>query len=202
MDDFKESLGKTLCSAREAAGISLDDAVYIGKIPRDVILALESEDFGYFNSPLYARSFLQQYGNYVGVDVELWLDDIEPTAMIDGDDLESLIDLSGSAVSSALVEKPKKNKPGGSMAAVWLILITGGLIFGGVKAYQSLEKKLSEEQPPAELTKKPPEDSEPTEEKIEEIAATDTIDEDSPPPPRNEPEAPKRAIPVSELTLD
>ena len=95
MDDIKDSLGKALRTAREAAGISMDDAVYLGKMPRDVIQALENEDFGFFNSPLYARSFLKQYGDYVGVDVVPWLDDIEPTAMIDGDDLESLIDLSG-----------------------------------------------------------------------------------------------------------
>lgn len=190
MDDFKESLGKTLRDAREAAGTSLDDAVYLGKIPRDVVLALESENFGYFNSPLYARSFLQQYGDYVGVDVELWLDDIEPTAMIDGDDLESLIDLSGPAAAPALKEKKlKKKKSGGSTAAIWLILLTGGLIFGGIKVFELLDKQLSEDDPPPELSKSP---AETIESENEEIAETKPVEEE--PTPRIEPEAPKRAI--------
>lgn len=196
MDDFKESLGKTLQNAREAAGISMDDAVYLGKMPRDVIQALESEDFGFFNSPLYARSFLQQYGNYVGVDVELWLDDIEPTAMIDGDDLESLIDFTSPAAAPVLQEKSKRKKSSGSMAAVWLLLITGGLIFGGVKVYESLDKQLSTEEPPAELSKSPADTSKP---EIEETAKIEPVEEKK--PALVEPEAPKRAI-VIELPED
>ncbi|MGJ8644588.1 MAG: helix-turn-helix domain-containing protein [Luteolibacter sp.] len=196
MDDFKESLGKTLRTAREAAGISMDDAVYLGKMPRDVIQALESEDFGFFNSPLYARSFLQQYGNYVGVDVELWLDDIEPTAMIDGDDLESLIDLSAPTGVSMLQEKPKKKKSSGSMAAVWLVIITGGLIFGGVKVYESLDQQLSVEVPPVESSKPPADTPEP---ETEEIVNIEPVEEKK--PALAEPEAPKRAI-VIELPED
>lgn len=195
---MKESLGKALRSAREGAGISVDDAVYIGKLPRGVIHALESEDFGYFNSPLYARSFLQQYGNYVGVDVEHWLDDIEPTAMIDGDDLESLIDLSGSAVASVLRERSKKAKSSSRMPAIWLILVTGGLIYGGVKVYETFEQKHSEESP---IVQDEGSKQEPLESLLpEEIPETVPAEEKT--AARNEPEAPKRAIPVSEPSLD
>ena len=195
MEDLKESLGKTLHSARKAAGLSVDDAVYIGKIPRDVVKALEAEDFGFFNSPLYARSFLQQYGDYVGVDVDLWLDDIEPTAMIDGDDLESLIDLSGPAVGVPLQEKPKRKKSGGSssMAVVWLVLLTGGLIYGGIKAYDVLDARFAPAPTPSEETKTAAKTPEPEAEepaKPEPVVVKPAI--------RAEPEAPRRAILVEE----
>jgi cytoskeletal protein RodZ len=197
MDDIKESLGKALRTAREAAGISVDDAVYLGKMPRDVINALESEDFGYFNSPLYARSFLQQYGDYVGVDVIPWSDDIEPTAMIDGDDLESLIDLSGPAAVPVLHEKPKKKKSGGSMAVIWLILITGGLVYGGVKIFENFDKQHSKDDLISEIKGEPKADSENT--VPEETAVTEPTEEET--PDTSEPEAPRRAI-VIELPED
>ncbi len=106
---MEESLGNILRSAREASAITVDDAVYRAKLPRAVVEALEVGDIGGFASPLYARSFLKQYGEYVGVDVSQWIDESRahnPDRLRDG--RESFIDLSDSTTPPATREKGKE----------------------------------------------------------------------------------------------
>lgn len=181
---MEKSLGKTLRDAREASGLTVDDAVYRAKLPRAVVEALESGDFGFFNSPLYARSFLRQYGDYIGADVSPWIDDLIPVTMIDSVSVGEFIDLSELETSPALREKAiPQASGGGAMAAAWLILITGGLIWAGLTYYQDLEHKLSEA--PAPTDKKPTQ------------AISDTPSQEAPeekPIATNEPEPPRRAI--------
>lgn len=141
---MEESLGKSLRRAREASGITVDDAVHRAKLPRAVVEALEADDFGFFTSPLYARSFLRQYGEYVHLDVTQWIDDLVPTALIDSEAVEAFIDLSDSEpMPSAWKIVKTKDSGGSAMAAVWMILITGGLILGGMEFYKTLDDKLS-----------------------------------------------------------
>lgn len=164
---MEETLGNVLRTARKTAGISVNDAVYLAKMPRGVVEALEAENFGFFSSPLYARSFLQQYGDYVGADVEPWLDDLEPTTMIDGEAVESFIDISEPVAAAVTREKPKGHSGGGTWAAVWMVLITAGLVWAGITVYEKFENKLAPstetagsiettvEQPPADETSNP-----------------------------------------------
>lgn len=176
---MEQNLGKRLRAAREAAGLEVDDAVYRAKLPRAVVEALETDDFGFFASPLYARSFLKQYGDYVGLDVSLWLDDLVPTAMIDGDAADSIIEIEEST-QPVLRERQRKGGGGGSMAALWLIVITGGLVFGGIELFKDFESKHSKAPAPIQETAAKPEI-----EKVEEEKKTVSTDG---------PEAPKRAI--------
>ncbi len=140
---MEDSLGKKLRTAREAAGITVDDAVYLAKMPRNVVTALEAEDFGFFTSPLYARSFLKQYSAYVGVNADPWLDSLMPISLIDGDALDSYIDISA---PPPVIKKTREKSAssGGAMAAVWMILITGGLVWGAIKTFESLDKRFSD----------------------------------------------------------
>ena len=140
---MEQTLGNVLRAARKSAGITVDDAVYLAKMPRAVVEALEAEDFGFFSSPLYARSFLQQYGEYVGADVEPWLDDFEPTTMIDGEALESFIDLSDPVAAAVTREKPKPNTSGSKWAPVWMILFTAGLLWAGIILYGYFESRFA-----------------------------------------------------------
>lgn len=202
---MEETLGKKLFKTREAAGISIDDAVYLAKIPRAVVEALEADNYGFFTSPLYARSFLKQYGEYVGVDVAPWLDDLVPTSMIDGETVESYIDI---AESPSHVITPQKTKSGGgAMAAVWMLLITGILVWGGIKGMEVLDKKLSspvvsespeEGKSPAEKVAQPPipkaTDNDPESAKI----AKETTPPDEKPVASTAAEPPRRAIVVPE----
>lgn len=199
---MEETLGNVLRTARKNAGISVDDAVYLAKMPRSVVEALESEDFGFFSSPLYARSFLQQYGEYVGADVEPWLNDLEPTTMIDGEAVESFIDISEPVAAAVTREKPKTNSGGGAWAAVWMILITASLIWGGITFYGKYESRFaspvktadtdepSKDQPPADEPVEPAAEMEPVETPPEVVLETPTRTAVTGSPPR--------AIPVRE----
>lgn len=138
---MEENLGKKLRAAREAAGLTIDDAVYRAKLPRSVVEALEAEDFGFFTSPLYARSFLKQYGDYVGMDVTPWLDELVPTALIDGEAVEAFIEIDEPAPLPVIRDRKRDTGGGGAMAAVWMILITGGLIWGGVELFREFERR-------------------------------------------------------------
>lgn len=182
------SLGKTLRTAREASDITVDDAVYRGKLPRAVVHALEADDFGFFTSPLYARSFLKQYGEFVGVDISPWIDDLVPTTLIDSESVESFIDLYGSDPAPRIKEK-EKEKPnksgGGSMAAVWMILISGGLIWGVIEAMKRMDEKLA---PALPAQQQQPEEPRPI------TAEAVPAPPENIPPPVREPDAPKRAI--------
>ncbi len=200
------SLGEKLRNAREAANISIDDAVYLGGIPRDVLKAMEEDNFGYFSSPLYARSFFKQYGEYVGVDPGDSLDNLVPVTMIDGEAVESFIDLSQPI--STVPSRPKRRNTsekravipnaGGGMAAVWLILVTGGLLWGGMKLYQSFEKPLADAENATETLKIPSSELEKAEDESL-VQIQDAADRENEEAVRiSAPEAPRRAIVVQE----
>jgi len=186
---MEENLGITLRRAREASDLTVDDAVYRARLPRAVVEALEADDFGYFTSPLYARSFLRQYGDYVGVDVSPWIDDLVPTALIDSESAESFLDLSDPAPAAPARETEKaKSSGGGAVAAVWMILITGGLVWGGMEIFKSLDARLS---PPA---------SAPLQVAAADPTPPEAVPEEDPEAPvekpvaATSPETPKRAI--------
>lgn len=180
------NLGNRLRKAREAAGLDVDDAVYRAKLPRAVVEALESDDFGFFTSPLYARSFLKQYGDYVGLDVSPWLDDLVPTAMIDSEAVESIIEIEEATPPPVLKERVRKGGGAGSLAALWLIVITGGLVWGGREIFKDFESKHAKENAPAQpIAAKP--DAKPAEPETEEVEEEKTVS-------TVEPEPPKRAI--------
>lgn len=184
---MQEHLGDTLRAARKSSDLTVDDVVYRGRIPRAVIEALECEDFGFFTSPLYARSFLRQYGEFVDVDIRPWIDDLVPTALIDSDSVESFIDAPGPdpLPKARKMERPR-NTGGGAMAAVWLIVITGALVLGAVEYFRQLDKRMSAAPPGKDR-----------------VAVQPPAKETAPPEPEKErvatsqPEAPKRAIIVN-----
>jgi transcriptional regulator with XRE-family HTH domain len=60
-------LGNTLSRARRARGITLEDAERDTHVSRRYLSALESEDFGSFPAPVYARGFLRTYSRYLGL---------------------------------------------------------------------------------------------------------------------------------------
>lgn len=184
---MQENLGKTLRTAREASDLTVDDAVYRGRIPRAVIEALEDDDIGFFTSPLYARSFLKQYGDYVGVDVSPWIDDLVATPLIDSESAESFLDLSDpEPVSKAGKMEKSPNSGGGATAALWLIIVTGGLLWLGIEYFRKLDERLSAAPPPVEQHAPAPAEEE-----------TETPAEEEKPSEMPGPETPRRAIIVN-----
>lgn len=144
-----ESLGETLRKTREATGITVEDVSFRAKIPRPVIEALETEDFGFFTSPLYARSFLKQYGEYIGADVEPWLNDLVPSVMVDSDSMESILGVgSESKFDSSEADSTEKSL-GGIWGSIWIFLITIALIWAGIKIYEIFDAEHAQTELPA-----------------------------------------------------
>jgi cytoskeleton protein RodZ len=175
-----DSLGKLLRKTREASEITVADVAARAKIPRPVIEALEAENFGFFTSPLYARSFLKQYGEFIGADVEPWLNDFIPAVMIDSDSVESI--LGGPEPPSEHSHDNSTEKTMSSIwGPIWIFIITLAVIWAGVKIYEKLDSEHNQSQPQAnpELI----EDHRP-----EEIPSTSIVNEPT------DLEAPRRAI--------
>ncbi len=61
-------LGETLQRARQARGITVEDAERATRIPRRYLEALEQENFAILPAPVYARGFLRSYSGYLGLD--------------------------------------------------------------------------------------------------------------------------------------
>ena len=61
-------IGEALIRARAARGRTLDDAERDTGITRRCLQALEDERFDLFPAPVYRRSFLRSYCQYLGID--------------------------------------------------------------------------------------------------------------------------------------
>jgi transcriptional regulator with XRE-family HTH domain len=61
-------LGSVLIRAREARGLTLEDAERDTRISRRYLQALEAEQFEVIPAPVYARGFLRSYASYLGLD--------------------------------------------------------------------------------------------------------------------------------------
>lgn len=78
-------LGRILQQQRASQGLSLEEAERATHISRRYLQALESEDFSAFSSPVFAKGFLRNYSQYLGLDptqvMTLWPDTDEPAAV-------------------------------------------------------------------------------------------------------------------------
>lgn len=61
-------IGARLIDAREARGLTLEDAERDTRISRRYLQALEDEEFDVIPAPVYARGFLRSYSQYIGLD--------------------------------------------------------------------------------------------------------------------------------------
>jgi cytoskeletal protein RodZ len=61
-------LGSLLTRAREARGLTLEDAERDTRISRRYLQAREAEQFEVIPAPVYARGFLRSYSQYLGLD--------------------------------------------------------------------------------------------------------------------------------------
>ena len=62
------SIGAVLKEERERRGLSLEDAHDATRITVQNLSALEEDKFDYFPNRVYARAFLRDYANYLGLD--------------------------------------------------------------------------------------------------------------------------------------
>jgi len=63
-------LSLNLSQARQARGLSLEDAERSTRIAKKFLIALEDHNYSIFPAPVYARGFLRSYCRYLGIDPE------------------------------------------------------------------------------------------------------------------------------------
>lgn len=189
MEEVWDQIGRRLREAREAADLTADDIVFRTRIPKSVVEALEAENFSVFTSPTYAKSFLRQYSEYLGVDAEPWLDALEPASYVGGEAWQPMF--SGGEpehpVAKRPVRDPRRNEQEfttkrNQWSAAWLMVVTAGLVIGVVKGYHFLEQKFGHEAPveKAQVTDKEVADQSGTQVKEAEASGQEQVSTTSP----------------------
>lgn len=69
------TIGQQLESARQAKGVSVSEAGRATKILSKFIEAMEADDFGALSAPVYAKSFIKMYANYLGIEFQPLVDE-------------------------------------------------------------------------------------------------------------------------------
>lgn len=147
-----ENIGGRLKAAREAAGFTVDDVVFKTQLPRSVVIALEAEDFQAFTSPLYARSFLSQYSDFLNVDAQPWIEALQPGGFMSGGDLQPVV----ASCDAPLVSKdPATETRGGTWSILGLLVLSAAVVFAAIQGYDSFEARFGRE-PAARADDSPP----------------------------------------------
>ncbi|MDF1753409.1 MAG: helix-turn-helix domain-containing protein [Verrucomicrobiales bacterium] len=71
------SFGSQLRAAREASGWSIEYVSFKSKIQPNIIESLESDDYVLFSSASYVKSFLRKYSDFLDLDLEDEISDLE-----------------------------------------------------------------------------------------------------------------------------
>ncbi|MDF7823765.1 helix-turn-helix transcriptional regulator [Pontiellaceae bacterium B12227] len=69
------TIGQRLEAARQAKGVSVSEAGQATKILSKFIEAMEADDFGALSAPVYAKSFIRMYAQYLGIDAHPLVDE-------------------------------------------------------------------------------------------------------------------------------
>lgn len=69
------TIGQKLEAARRAKGISVSEAGKATKILSKFIEAMEADDFGALSAPVYAKSFIKMYAQFLGLDAKPLVDE-------------------------------------------------------------------------------------------------------------------------------
>ncbi len=108
MSETSVEIGDSLRATREQLGWSLQDVAHRTRIPVAILRQLEANDFEHFPSRAYAKSFLAQYSEYLGVDSTEWLDSFDPgDVLADLDRYDYLKDHDEHVEASPLAFKPQ-----------------------------------------------------------------------------------------------
>ncbi|MGI8926081.1 MAG: helix-turn-helix domain-containing protein [Tepidiformaceae bacterium] len=102
-------LGSWLIRAREARGLTLEDAERDTRISRRYLQALEGEQFEVIPAPVYARGFLRSYSQYLGLDPQ------EILALFPRDD--DAVRANGASTTRATQQQPLS--PVGASRPAW-----------------------------------------------------------------------------------
>lgn len=146
MQDDNRQIGEILRAARENSGLSVEDVVFRTGLPRSAVLALEAEDFSAFASPVYARSFLSQYSDFLNVDAHGWLEALEPGSFSAAAMLHPVVE------APAEERTPERSGPsaagGGWLTLLGLSALSVGIVVASIKGYEFFESRFGEPSTP------------------------------------------------------
>jgi cytoskeletal protein RodZ len=71
------TVGQQLCQRREARSLTIDQAASATRIRPRYLKAMETGEFGLLPSPVHARGFLRAYAEFLDMDAELLLTELE-----------------------------------------------------------------------------------------------------------------------------
>lgn len=160
MSDWSD-IGEKLKESREARNLSLEDVAHKTRIPVPSLKAIEANSYSAFPSPAYAKSFVQQYADYLEFDADGWLDNFQTgNVLANSDGLKYLNE--PNKKTSKVPPTPKRqsspqNIPRESLGQPLLLLVmTGGFIAAGLWGFLIVEKRLNpgKSSPPAQTEKK------------------------------------------------
>ncbi len=69
------TIGQKLESARRTKGVTVSEAGTATKILSKFIEAMEADDFGALSAPVYAKSFIRMYAQYLGIEAQPLVDE-------------------------------------------------------------------------------------------------------------------------------
>ncbi len=69
------TIGQKLEAARRAKGVTVSEAGKATKILSKFIEAMEADDFGALSAPVYAKSFIKMYAQYLGIEAQPLVDE-------------------------------------------------------------------------------------------------------------------------------
>ena len=121
------SIGETLATARESAGLTVDQVAKATRIRRTLILGIENDDFSGCGGDFYARGHLRTIATKVGLDPKPLLAEFDAT--------RSAPPRASDVFESERVTRPERRGPNWSAAmAAALVLIVA---FGIYQAFSS-----------------------------------------------------------------
>ncbi len=154
-------IGEQLREAREGKGLDLRDVEHSTRIPLATLKALEESDYSIFPSPTYARSFLSQYSEFLGVDAHAWIDSFETGNVLSNVNDHGYLQQHNEHIGDHRyhpepVQRTRRTKhrddtsqsvgTGGTsiLQTLTVFLLTALLIGGGIYAYTKFEPMLKE----------------------------------------------------------
>ena len=126
-----EGLGKRFKQAREAKGLTLDEAARMTKIRPSRLAEIEADDFSQFPSLAYAKGFLLIYGKFLDVDVSEYMDVFETSSQVTVDGYSYLQDTPAPKPRRERAPVIRHRPIKSDRSSPWPLLIGVGVIIAG-----------------------------------------------------------------------
>jgi len=173
-----ESIGQVLKSERERRGLSLEQVHESTRITTQNLSALEQDRFDHFPNRVYARAFLRDYANFLGLDSAMLLTRYEEE---------------WGAPQEHPAARPAGRSIRRTLGYTFLALVVMGVLgaagyFGWIAYEKRSGLRIASERRPAQR---------------EEVATLPKVEPVPPPPPRPEPKPePEQPAPPEKLVLE